>query len=127
MHTGEVTGGSGLAPREIHILMIAVMTGMFLAAIDAQVRQRRATQGRAVDPEPLQRHALEVRALQVRALQVRPLQVRAGLLLGGGLFIDDLTGIRSRTDDRETNGRDTSETWAHHRTHSAAGTSEYAR
>jgi EmrB/QacA subfamily drug resistance transporter len=37
MQTGEARSGSGLAPREIHILMIAVMTGMFLAAIDGTI------------------------------------------------------------------------------------------
>jgi EmrB/QacA subfamily drug resistance transporter len=37
MDTGEPSAGSGLAPREIHILMIAVMTGMFLAAIDGTI------------------------------------------------------------------------------------------
>jgi EmrB/QacA subfamily drug resistance transporter len=40
MQTGDRSGGvagSGLAPREIHVLMIAVMTGMFLAAIDATI------------------------------------------------------------------------------------------
>jgi EmrB/QacA subfamily drug resistance transporter len=31
--------GSGLAPRQIHILMIAVMTGMFLSALDATIVQ----------------------------------------------------------------------------------------
>jgi EmrB/QacA subfamily drug resistance transporter len=36
-HTKEVQTGSGLAPREIHILLIAVMTGMFLAAIDGTI------------------------------------------------------------------------------------------
>jgi EmrB/QacA subfamily drug resistance transporter len=37
MVTGEVQTGSGLAPREIHVLLIAVMTGMFLAAIDGTI------------------------------------------------------------------------------------------
>jgi EmrB/QacA subfamily drug resistance transporter len=36
MVTGELQG-SGLAPREIHILLLAVMTGMFLAAIDGTI------------------------------------------------------------------------------------------
>ena len=41
MQTGDATHadghGSGLAPREIHVLMIAVMSGMFLAALDGTV------------------------------------------------------------------------------------------
>lgn len=37
MQTGDATRGSGLASREIHILMIAVMTGMFLGAIDGTI------------------------------------------------------------------------------------------
>jgi EmrB/QacA subfamily drug resistance transporter len=37
MQPGDTTTGSGLAPREIHVLMIAVMTGMFLAAIDGTI------------------------------------------------------------------------------------------
>jgi EmrB/QacA subfamily drug resistance transporter len=37
VRTGGGHGGSGLAPREIHILLIAVMTGMFLAAIDGTI------------------------------------------------------------------------------------------
>ena len=35
--TAERSSGSGLAPRQIHILMVAVMTGMFLAAIDGTI------------------------------------------------------------------------------------------
>jgi EmrB/QacA subfamily drug resistance transporter len=34
---GSGAAGSGLAPRQIHILMIAVMTGMFLAALDGTI------------------------------------------------------------------------------------------
>ena len=37
MQTEEAPAGSGLAPRQIHILMIAVMTGLFLAALDATI------------------------------------------------------------------------------------------
>ena len=41
MQTGEAAPaeghGSGLASREIHILMIAVMSGMFLAALDGTI------------------------------------------------------------------------------------------
>src|SRR5882757_3590038 len=37
MQTEERASGSGLKPREIHIIMIAVMTGMFLAAIDGTI------------------------------------------------------------------------------------------
>ena len=37
MQTEERLSGSGLKPREIHVVMIAVMTGMFLAAIDGTI------------------------------------------------------------------------------------------
>lgn len=37
VRTEERISGSGLKPREIHIVMIAVMTGMFLAAIDGTI------------------------------------------------------------------------------------------
>lgn len=39
MQTGEVSSNSsdGLTPRQIHVLMLAVMTGMFLAAIDGTI------------------------------------------------------------------------------------------
>jgi EmrB/QacA subfamily drug resistance transporter len=37
MHTEAANGGSGLAPRQIHIVMIAVMTGMFLASLDGTI------------------------------------------------------------------------------------------
>lgn len=35
--TADRLAGSGLAPRQIHVLMLAVMTGMFLAAIDGTI------------------------------------------------------------------------------------------
>ena len=37
MQTEDRLAGSGLKPREIHVVMIAVMTGMFLAAIDGTI------------------------------------------------------------------------------------------
>ncbi|HEV8295941.1 MAG TPA: MFS transporter, partial [Acidimicrobiales bacterium] len=37
MPSDAAQSGSGLTPRQIHVLMIAVMTGMFLAAIDGTI------------------------------------------------------------------------------------------
>lgn len=37
MQTEQALGGSGLTPRQIHVVMTAVMTGMFLAAIDGTI------------------------------------------------------------------------------------------
>jgi EmrB/QacA subfamily drug resistance transporter len=37
MQTEQRLGGSGLTPREIHVVMMAVMTGMFLAAMDGTI------------------------------------------------------------------------------------------
>ncbi len=37
MQTEQPLAGSGLTPRQIHVVMIAVMTGMFLAAIDGTI------------------------------------------------------------------------------------------
>jgi EmrB/QacA subfamily drug resistance transporter len=37
MQTDDTAHGSGLTSRQIHVLMVAVMTGMFLAAIDGTI------------------------------------------------------------------------------------------